>query len=161
MLRVLEALRASLRPLAVLGALLVVASVAELLLVPAARQTVDGPSDVWRASVLAARDAGEELQHSTHVLFLTPHYGHDYETYGYLAGEWWPSTADLEKERLEGETDPGFDGRMDRLREGERPPQWFLADVEELAKQPGLAVWLEDRYDVGARGDGWVAYRLD
>jgi 4-amino-4-deoxy-L-arabinose transferase-like glycosyltransferase len=117
----------------------------------------------WDARIARAEQIGEALDHSTDVIVSGPAYGQIEQFYGGIAGGAWPTSGDIGLEALSGRPVLSFEERVAEIEVGlGRPMRWFvIADRQQYDDEPDLAGYLDSHFAVGARGDGWWAYRLD
>lgn len=106
------------------------------------------------------RNIGELVQHSTKVIFLTPHsYGGPLEYRGELSGWYWPCEADLRRARRRKK--PPFDwrARFDEL--SHQGAEYFVSTpADELTKQRPLGRMLRERYRLLSSSDKYLVYDL-
>jgi len=142
------------------GALLVVGLVLTNTLYPYVERA---QPPVWEARVVRAAQIGEALQHSTSVVVSGPAYGQIEEYYGGIAAAAWPEAGDIQLDELSGRATMSAAARLDELQAARGEPfTWFvIADRGQYDSDPDLRAFLDGGFTVGARGDGWWAYRLD
>jgi 4-amino-4-deoxy-L-arabinose transferase-like glycosyltransferase len=117
--------------------------------------------DRWQVLVDQAGAMGDALDHSSGVVVVAPVYGSIEQYWGEIAGPSWPRPGDLEVAELAGAPPLTPRERLDQMR-SQQPLEWFLiADPLQYETDPELAHYLDSNFEVGARGDGWWAYRLD
>lgn len=92
---------------------------------------------------------GATVDHSIHVGYLAEEFGLPLTYYGDLAGELWRP-----------DSDEPADATFDRLFGDSEADFFVVADTRLLADEPALTSLLTRRYQVAARGEGWVVYDL-
>lgn len=108
----------------------------------------------------AAAAAGEALNHSDRVVFISRGYGTVQQFYGYLAGPAWPLQGDLDTDALFGGRPIGATERLEKMDADGGTLEWALVtEPAVLSEQPDLAALLSSHFCPGPSGAGWTAYR--
>jgi hypothetical protein len=105
-------------------------------------------------------EIGRRVGHSEKVVFLSPDsYGGPLQTYGELAGWYWPT---FRQQRAAEHRGHGFGNAVERLGEYRRQGATYFVSTSrsELANQPRVQRWLQRKVPLVAHGDDYVIYDL-
>lgn len=106
-----------------------------------------------------AEEIGEHVGHSSNTVFLDPTYGRYLQYYGWIAGVWWPTKADLRKERLTvGERLPAEERFYSEY--SDLNPEYFIVTpLKQFEEQPDLKEFLA-RFVIVAQGENYLIFDL-
>lgn len=102
---------------------------------------------------------GESVHHSDRTILLAPNYGKPLEYHGWLAGRSWPSQADTDVGRLQGNPAVAAADRL-KIYQQNRPEFFIVTDAQEFTKQQDLRKILYRLYPVEAYGEDFVVFDL-
>jgi len=85
-----------------------------------------------------AKEIGELVKHSRHVVVLGPGWGNGIRYHGELAGPSWPSTNARKTQEKRGREVMAASDQMALLVANHAPEYFVVADLSELQSQPGL-----------------------
>jgi len=105
-------------------------------------------------------EIGEQVGHSTKTIILDISYGKVLKYHGFVDGDWWPTTGDLEFARLRGTPELTAAERLDEKLDAQPADFFIIGDLAEYKRQRELRTLLTQRYSVFAEGDGYIIFDL-
>ena len=112
----------------------------------------------YRADIAYYQDLGKLIGHDKKIIEVSGDYGYRLGYWGWVTGDYWPSTMDTDLRTLAGQTAPKFSSEFTRLTAG--MDEFVITSLGELDKQPELRDYLAAHYPVIAKGDGYLIYNL-
>ncbi len=109
----------------------------------------------------AAREIGEQIEHSAAAVFLTDDYGSILRYYGDVAGTNWPTYYDLKAETVRGLDRPAVEERLRAILAEGHYRYFVVTSPFQVGLQPDLMGYLDATYPVMARGDAYIIYALN
>lgn len=92
------------------------------------------------------------------VIAITQAYGYPLAYYSWVTAEAWPSESDIALRALSGQTEEEiFNRKTDELRMYD---YFLITNFNEFDRQPELADYLYENYEVYAQGDGYLIFDL-
>ncbi|HVM71715.1 MAG TPA: glycosyltransferase family 39 protein [Anaerolineales bacterium] len=112
----------------------------------------------YRADIAYYQALGNLIGHDKKVIEVSGDYGYRLEYWGWVDGEYWPSTMDTDLRALAGQSAPAFATEFAKRTAG--MDEFVITSTAELDRQPQLRDYLAAHYPVLARGDGYLIYNL-
>jgi hypothetical protein len=112
----------------------------------------------FRDDIAYYQNLGKLIGHDKKIIEVSGDYGYRLAYWGWVSGEYWPSSMDTDLRSLAGQTAPTFSSEFSRYAAG--MDEFVITSLGELDKQPQLRDYLADGYPVFARGDGYLIYNL-
>ena len=104
-----------------------------------------------------AREVGQIVGHSPHVVFLSPYYGRSLQYLGEFTGAYWPRPITYWLYRRQGERELSVAERLASI--GFEPEYFVITDFPEFEDHhQDLAVYLESRCHLKARTSNYLIY---
>lgn len=129
-----------------------------LLSIGVARSRLINPD--FERKVKMAQEIGERVNHSTKTIFLSSDYGVPLEYHGLLSGPAWPTTSDLEWERLAGVRTLNAEERFNAWYLKDSPEYFIVMDFREFEGQPDLRDFLIGKFPIVAQNDDYLIFDL-
>ncbi len=105
-------------------------------------------------------EIGEKVNHSTKTIILDIAYGKVLKYHGFVDGDWWPTTGDLEFARLRGLPELTAAERLDQKLSRHAADFFIIGDLGLYRQQREIQALLTRRYPVFAEGEGYIIFDL-
>jgi hypothetical protein len=112
----------------------------------------------FRADIAYYQDLGNLIGHGKKIIQVSGDYGYRLAYWGWVDGDYWPSTMDTDLRAQAGQDAPEFSPEFSQKTAG--MDEFVITALGELDRQPQLREHLADNYPVSARGEGYLIYNL-
>ena len=112
----------------------------------------------YRADIAYYQNLGNLIGHDKKVIEISGDYGYRLEYWGWVYGDYWPSTMDTGLRTLAGQPAPVFASEFAKRTTG--MDEFVITSTAELDRQPQLRDYLAAHYPILAKGDGYFIYNL-
>jgi hypothetical protein len=112
----------------------------------------------YRADIAYYQNLGKLIGHDKKIIEVSGDYGYRLAYWGWVNGEYWPSTMDTDLRTMAGQPAPVFASEFTQRTAG--MDEFVITSTGELDRQPQLSDYLAAHYPVLAKGDGYLIYNL-
>jgi 4-amino-4-deoxy-L-arabinose transferase-like glycosyltransferase len=112
----------------------------------------------YRADIAYYQELGDLIDHDKKVIQVSGDYGYRLGYWGWVKGDYWPSSMDTNMRAQAGQASPDFSSEFKRLTMD--MDLFVITSLDELDRQPELRDFLADNYPVRAKGEGYLIYNL-
>ena len=113
----------------------------------------------FERKVKMAQEIGEQVGHSTDIVYLSGDYGLSLEYHGELSGKPWPLGSDLEWEQWAGVPTLAAEERFDTWFSKYSPEYFIVEDLREFEQQPDLKRFLS-KFSIVSENDDYLIFDL-